>query len=39
LSERLDEAAWTHPMKERRRALEEFLAAVAGTRGVVIQVA
>ncbi len=38
LSERLDEAVWTYPVKERRRALEEFLAANALFRGGVIQV-
>ncbi|MCK1597951.1 hypothetical protein [Bradyrhizobium sp. 164] len=38
LSERLDEAVWTYPVKERRRALEEFLAANACFRGVGIQV-
>ena len=32
LRERLDEAVWTYPVKERRRALEEFLAANAGFR-------
>ena len=32
LPARLDEAVWTYPLKERRRALEEFLAAHAGSR-------
>jgi hypothetical protein len=38
LSERLDEAVWTYPVKERRRALEEFQAANARFRGGMIQV-
>ncbi|BAR57865.1 hypothetical protein NK6_4699 [Bradyrhizobium diazoefficiens] len=32
LRARLDEAVWTYPVKERRRALEEFLAVHAGSR-------
>jgi hypothetical protein len=37
LSERLDEAVWTYPVKERRRALDELLAANANFRAGVIQ--
>lgn len=36
-SARLDEAIWTYPMKARRRALEEFLAAQANV--VVVRIA
>ena len=38
LSERLDEAVWTYPIKERRRALDEFRAANATFRARVIRV-
>lgn len=38
LRERLDEAVWTYPVKERRRALEEFLVANARFRAGMIQV-
>lgn len=38
LRERLDEAVWTYPIKERRRALEEFLAAYVRFQYGVVQV-
>ncbi len=34
---RLDEAVWTYPVKQRRRALEEFLAAHAGSCMLLVQ--
>ena len=37
LRARLDEAVWTYPLKERRQALEEFLAAHAGSRMLLVQ--
>lgn len=35
--QRLDEAVWTYPVKERCRALAEFLAAHGGSRTVLVQ--
>lgn len=37
LRKRLDEAVWTYPVKERRRALEEFLGAHASFCTVLLQ--
>ncbi len=37
LRARLDEAVWTYPLRERRRALEEFLAANARSRTILVQ--
>lgn len=37
LRQRLDEAVWTYPVRERRRALAEFLAGRAGSRTVLVQ--